>query len=73
MQVRTNIKAGDGYGSFEKSCDHIAVDVKDDRVDITAWCNSGNGSQDHTSITVPDGYTGDIANCYGTLTYGGCS
>jgi hypothetical protein len=72
MKTRTGLKAGGGYGSFEDSCDHEYVNVRDNDVVINAWCQDGYGGKRPASIVIPQGYTGDVANCYGTLTLGGC-
>jgi hypothetical protein len=72
MKIRTGLKAGGGYGSFEDSCDHEYVNVQDGQVVINAWCKDGYGGKQPASIVIPDGYTGDVANCNGTLVLGSC-
>jgi hypothetical protein len=75
MQIRTNVKAGTEYqGSFTGSCENILQypSFDDMYTEISGTCRRANGARNYTSISVPLDFHGDISNCDGQLTLGGC-
>lgn len=60
------VEAAPPSGSYAKSCPACTATP----TLLTCFCGDGDGAEDKTTLPLP--CSGDIANCGGTLTCGGC-